>query len=608
MTTNMINELFLNASPKYQSIEYYSFYDKKNNHLDVFLDKANFSSVFLNQNKEYGIFLNDTMIISSKNAYEDTELKKYFTKLNFYIVGIGGMFLIGILTNFINLFILTRKRMKFKTTNRYLSALAICDLFVLFFSQITLSNSFFNNYSQSGDSYKTSSSNHHALDTTQIIIEQIENIIKPTVTQETTLSSSSLLSSEMLDESSSSLIVNIYYKWSLYVYPRIYPYMYTLDIMFQIGAVWLNLGMSMDRFIAIHFPLKSLKFCTIRNAKKIIVIIFLFSFFYSLPRYFEYHTKIEKFTINESETYEFVHNDLTNLGKSKLYRKIIYVWMYVCLQSVAPLILLSIINIALVISLRKSGQFLSRFNHNHTTQLKNYSITIQHLRLTTTKYSKRQDITIMLIFVVVLYVVLQAPAVFCNCIYGFNYSHIRNDSLHFNATICNIGNFFNKYIFFLKYFSFRRELLVFFRSFFNLISSKKQLKRKGCNMKRHINNSIESSEILNKQSNKQSHGTSRKFNFNKVNRVSHQEQMSNYTASATHKLIKYKKKKTLFNFKSRSNDYFKTSKTVYYTKRPQSEDVEMSNQTKLDGFFRMNKSSKKKYDFIDNYESHIVYL
>jgi hypothetical protein len=191
-------------------------------------------------------------------------------------IGNIAMFFIGIVTNVLNLIILNRKSMK-STTNKYLTALALCDLFVLLFSHLILSNSFLSDFS---DSFSVSSSPSQ-FDS----IPMSGNLSdSPSNYTEEALSSSLFISNSIPQ---TSFIITLYNKWSLSIYPRIYPYIYPFAIMFQIGTVLINLSMSIDRFIAIHFPLKSLKFCTISNAKKTIAAIFLFSLAYSSPRFFK---------------------------------------------------------------------------------------------------------------------------------------------------------------------------------------------------------------------------------------------------------------------------------------------------------------------------------
>jgi hypothetical protein len=581
---------------------------------------------------------NRTDILKNQNSNDFTQ---YLMKLNFYILAIISMFICGVLTNVLNLFILTRKRMKFKTTNRYLSALAICDLFVLFFSQLTLSNSFFNDFSQAGDSYfsthKTSSIPYTDSIETGIIQLKPENDFY----------------FETLDETTSGTIASLYYKWSLHIYPRVYPYTYPLAICFQIGAVWLSVCMSTDRFVAVHFPLKSLKFCTIKWAKRIIVAIFFFSFLYSLPRFFEYQTKTEIFTVNDNETYEFVHNDLTNLGKSTWYKKIIYVWMYVLLHSVVPLILLTLLNIALIFSLKKSSKFLSGFNRNEvsTSSMKyrtryNFTkrrngLTVTQVRLISTNNYKRQDITIMLIAVIVLFVLLQSPAVVCNCVYGFNYSHMRNDSLHLNLYICNVGNFFimtNSTINFFTYFlfnrCFRKELFLFFQRIINCCkhiscSQKRQTIVRPIGHRQNSVNSTASSFIIRNNSKNYdevrtngeigpSNQRLKTYKFNKFSRISEDNSQSNnslksssnnlHQTQASYNRIPYMKKFSFTTPNKISNDCLRGKEpTIYYTNRLNAEQIQMKNF----GTFNVSKLEKKsnlKFDFIDKYKADIVYL
>ena len=567
---------------------------------------------------------NNTFVL--KNPRND-DLMQYLLKLDFYILAFMIIFIIGILTNILNLFILTRKRMKFKTTNRYLSALAICDLFVLFFSQLSLSNRLFNDYTQAGESFV----NTH----TQASYSEISSLETGLyqLNQENDL--------ETLKESTtSSKIVRLYYKWSLHIYPRIYPYTYPLAIMFQIGVVWLSVCMSIDRFIAISFPLKSLKFCTIKRAKRTIIAIFFFSFLYSLPRFFEYQTKFEIFTVNDNETYTFIHNDLTNLGKSTLFKKIIYVWMYVFLHSLAPLTLLTLMNIALIISLKKSRNVLSGFNRNavSTSSIKyrsKYSVakrrnglTINQLSFISTKKSS-QDITVMLIFVIVLFIFLQSPAVLCNCIYGFNYSMRNDDPLQFNVAICSIGNFFimtNSTINFFMYFifnkCFRKELFLVFQrisNFFKFFSSNKT------NQPTIRQNSTKNAVItLNAKKANKEHADNhskkkiKSFKFNKINRVSNDRPSSNGDLKISKAYLKrnetfYPKSPCAkpFTFKTPnklSNNGLKVKEIVYYTSRSNIDQIEMKNFGIVDNLPKANEKAYIKFDFIDKYKADIVYL
>lgn len=204
--------------------------------------------------------------------------------------------------------------------------------------------------------------------------------------------------------------------------------------MFQAGTVWMSLVMSIDRFIAIHFPLRSLKFCTIQNARKLIALVFAFSFLYCSPRFLEFYTKFEKLpsltlslgtTTNNKSSSSSIQNDdltmpvtdLTNVGKSTMFRQLVYFWMYMIFQSVVPLIVLAFINVALLVSLARSERTTPGGSGDSSRSLNRSAFV-------------RRDVTLMIITVVLLFVVLQTPSVVCNCVYGANNQGI---GLAFNA-------------------------------------------------------------------------------------------------------------------------------------------------------------------------------
>jgi hypothetical protein len=364
------------------------------------------------------------------------------------------IFSLGIVTNTLNLVVLSRKSMK-STTNRYLFALAICDIFVLIFSALSLSNSFAYDFSMSTDSF----------------ISSFEaRMIEPS--DETFLSSTYILNNEtnsifVRQNSEKFSIKTLYYDWVMCIYPTIYPYVYPLAIMFQFCTVWINLGMSADRFIAINFPFKSFKYCTVKKAKKIIFIIFLVSIVYSLPRFFEYYVHMEKLSINDNQTITYAQYDLSKFGKSRLYRQVVYFWMYIIFQSVIPSIILIILNMGLIMSLKESHRYVLKFYDNR----KNRSLKLNRndIRFTNSRI-KCKEITIMLIFLVVLFIVLHSPSVVCNSVYGYNHLS-QSNSFDLNK-ICHIGNFFiitssstNFFTYFLFNRRFRKELLILCRCY-----------------------------------------------------------------------------------------------------------------------------------------------
>ncbi len=235
----------------------------------------------------------------------------------------------------------------------------------------------------------------------------------------------------------STYLAKLYIDWSLVIYPRIYPFAYPFAIIFQITTVWINVAMSVDRFVAIHFPLKSLKYCTISNAKRIIKFIFLFAILYSAPRFFEYHTCVDKIKLNNqnNDTLDIVFFKHTQIGGSNLFKIIVYLWMYLLFHSIVPLIILTMLNFSLVYSVKTSDKFVHRLSANYTTKLTKSSRT---LKVIFNKEKTRKETTVMLISVVILFIVLHTPSVICNIMHSINTD--KSSSVQIN-TLCYVGNF-----------------------------------------------------------------------------------------------------------------------------------------------------------------------
>lgn len=369
----------------------------------------------------------------------DSNVQGYLIQLNYYIIGLGGllMFCIGIITNILNLIVFSRRPMK-STTNKYLTALAVCDIFVLIFSQLITSNSFINDYNDTTDTIEDLYASTYFL--SQQIIPLSVDFANETAADSTKIQTTkSFLIPNQNKKSEKSYLSKIYYSWSLNVYPRIYPFAYPFAILFQIATVWINVGMSIDRFVAIHFPLRSLKYCTISNAKRIMKFIFLFAVLSSLPRFFEYHTIVDNIKLNshDNETIDMIFFEHTKVGRSQAYKIIVYFWMYLLFQSVVPLILLALINFSLVYSVKTSGKFVNRFNSNYSTRLTQIK-SKRMLKIIYNKEKTRKETTIMLISVVILFICLHTPSVICNFMHSLNHDKASSVKI---ITLCYVGNF-----------------------------------------------------------------------------------------------------------------------------------------------------------------------
>lgn len=76
-----------------------------------------------------------------------------------------------------------------------------------------------------------------------------------------------------------------------YYYTRIYPYImpcvYAFGLVAQTGSIYCTLGVTVERYIVICWPLRSSTICTYGRTKMAVILIALFSLVYNIPRFFE---------------------------------------------------------------------------------------------------------------------------------------------------------------------------------------------------------------------------------------------------------------------------------------------------------------------------------
>ena len=108
--------------------------------------------------------------------------------------------------------------------------------------------------------------------------------------------------------------------------------------------------------------------------------------------------------------------------------------MYLLFQSVLPLILLTLLNFALIFSLRKSRNFHSKFNELSIRSSSYTSVQKRVLR-TINKERNRNEVTIMLITLLLTFTILHTPSFLCNFFHGEFISHIKQNYLISNLII-----------------------------------------------------------------------------------------------------------------------------------------------------------------------------
>lgn len=160
----------------------------------------------------------------------------------------------------------------------------------------------------------------------------------------------------------------------------IYPFGSPVFSTFQLFAIYLTCAVTVDRWIYLKWPLKADSICTITSTIRVIFFIFLFCVAYNFPRWFEVET-----IVNNSSFYQA---KLTSLSMNYYYNIIYQRYCYIIFVYGIPFLVLLIVNAGIIKGLietkrrkntllgnsTRKGKYLFYFNLYFVIIQKGYSI------------------------------------------------------------------------------------------------------------------------------------------------------------------------------------------------------------------------------------------
>ena len=139
-----------------------------------------------------------------------------------------------------------------------------------------------------------------------------------------------------------------------YIFCGLFPFVYFI----RLTGTWITVLLTIDRYIAVRFPLHAHHLCTMRRAMRHVIILSFVSLLFSLPRFFEYQ-------IDTSSKFGFVPTDLLlNRTYTIAYRIVLFfTFMYLI-----PMLLLILLNAHLLITLRVADSYRARVSDSKSTK------------------------------------------------------------------------------------------------------------------------------------------------------------------------------------------------------------------------------------------------
>lgn len=188
---------------------------------------------------------------------------------------------------------------------------------------------------------------------------------------------------------------------------------------FLLTSVWVTVMLAVERYIAICHPLRAISICTVKRSRIMIVVIFFVSFYMRISNFFEFRIA-ESVDPCTSKVFRYV--EITEFGRNKAYKKA-YAWTVdgiIC--AVIPFLSLLFLNIRLITEIRKSTKYLQYHLGNDSN-------------MQTVVSTEQLKITMMLISIIFVFFVCQAPYVVVICyknIYDYEADQAGHlpDSMH----------------------------------------------------------------------------------------------------------------------------------------------------------------------------------
>ena len=187
-----------------------------------------------------------------------------------------------------------------------------------------------------------------------------------------------------------------------YIQQTIWPIL----MMAQMTTVWLTVLVSGERYVAVCQPLKAASICTIPKVRRAVILVFVSSITFNIPRYFEFRT------VDNGR-----YIDKTEVGNNLVYRYLYSCLLYSLFLFFFPLFALIFLNLKLIFALKQGKKQWKKLQF---------------------KQKKEQNLTVIPLTIVLIFFICGVPALGINIMDSIGGKLLEHDWFRIMLVIANL--------------------------------------------------------------------------------------------------------------------------------------------------------------------------